>query len=141
MDAHKTALFNAWAEAHLAPYEGNEVDRLQGHPPFVLSESGTERGGKAVERQLQKLLMSQKREALLEWESSVERERGAEWWKRYMEGPAEEGLMGSLKSGIPRRPKESTKSYEIRLQRVEARMRARLPSYSRPLVASEEEAL
>jgi hypothetical protein len=134
MDAHKATTFKAWEEAHLTPYEGSEVDKLQGHLPFVL-------GGKAVERQVRKLLVDQKREALLEWESSVERERGAEWWRRYMEGPADEGLMGSLKTGIPRRPKESTKTYETRLHRVEAMMRARLPSYSRPLSASEEEAL
>jgi len=124
MNEHKRRTFEAWGEHPLSGYEGNVVDLLQGHPPFVL-------GGKRVEKQVVKLLTAELTLGAFERESSFERMRGAEWWERYVEGPAERGLKETLSRGVPRRTNETDEEYDARLHSIELRMRARLPSYER----------
>lgn len=124
MEKHKREIFQAWSEHKLSGYEGNRVDLLQGRPPRVL-------GGAAVVRQVRKLLVKELALAQFDLEASRERRRGAEWWERYVEGPAETVLRDSLVRGVPRRANETDSDYDLRLHRIELRMRARLPSYER----------
>lgn len=135
MDAHKRAIFAAWRAHPLWGYEGSETDLLQGHPPFVL-------GGRAVERQVMRLLREELKLARLELEASNERARGSEWWETYIEEPAEHDLKETLAFSVPRRPKESKDDYARRLELIARAYRARLPTYERRglSLADEEEA-
>lgn len=124
MDRHKRELLRAWGTHPRDPYRGTEVEQLQGRPPEIL-------GGRAVVRQVVRLLRREVKLFRLELEAANERARGSEWWEQYIEGPVERELKETLSASVPRRAKETEKDYADRLDLIELRMRARLPNYER----------
>lgn len=117
MNDHKRALLEAWW-ANVPDPE---------HPVSV--PSARVLGGRTVVRKVRRLLERDLMLARRELEWVEQRDDGRRWWRLYIEGPSDDGLLASLRQNVSIRPGESPADYLLRLRRVEDALRARLGSY------------
>lgn len=130
MDDHKRALFEAWWSYGV---KNPDLLGVKGRTPLRYLIGGAESARRVVA-----FLKTEKKLALIELESSFERERGREWWAEFFEKPADDELRMTLRMAVHRRASETPEDYEARLTKVAAALRARLPDYIREPKASEE---